>query len=137
MECLINIDVPDLELGTRFYTEAFALTVGRRFGADGIELLGGPAPLYLLAKPEGTSAFTDGEPRRYTRHWTPVHLDFVVRDIGAAVRTATLAGAQLERELSSHAWGRLALMSDPFGHGFCFVQFSALGYDALTQGPRP
>lgn len=137
MEFLINIDVPDLELGMRFYTEVFGLTVGRRLGADGIELLGGPAPLYLLAKPEATRAFTDGEARRYARHWTPVHLDFVVPDIEAAVRTAALAGAQLECAVSSHGWGRLALMRDPFGHGFCFVQFSAIGYDALTQDPRP
>jgi uncharacterized glyoxalase superfamily protein PhnB len=61
-----------------------------------------------------------------------VHLDFVVDDIEAAVARALKAGAVLERPLSTSAWGRLAIMADPFGHGFCFVQFLGRGYDELT-----
>ena len=34
MTFLLNIDVPDVAKATTFYTEAFGLTVGRRFGAD-------------------------------------------------------------------------------------------------------
>src|SRR5262249_59964393 len=47
---LINIDVPDLAAATSFYCEALGLSVGRRFGDAGIELIGAGAPIYLLAK---------------------------------------------------------------------------------------
>ena len=35
MSVLINIDVPDLARAIAFYSQAFGLTVKRRFGADG------------------------------------------------------------------------------------------------------
>jgi hypothetical protein len=54
MSVLINIDVPHLDGAVAFYTAAFELTVGRRFGADAIELLGWPSPVYLLRKEAGT-----------------------------------------------------------------------------------
>jgi catechol 2,3-dioxygenase-like lactoylglutathione lyase family enzyme len=50
MNFLANIDVDDLEEAVRFYEAAFKLKVGRRFGASGVEMLGGPAPIYLLLK---------------------------------------------------------------------------------------
>ena len=34
MTLLLNIDVPDVETALRFYTTAFDLKVGRRFGGD-------------------------------------------------------------------------------------------------------
>ena len=73
---LVNIDVPDLARAVAFYTEAFGLTVTRRFGADGVELSGWPVRVYLLRKPAGTIGASTN-PRRYDRHWTPVHLDVV------------------------------------------------------------
>jgi hypothetical protein len=33
----------------------------------------------------------------------------------------------------THEWGRLALMADPFGNGYCFVQFLGGGYDEIAQ----
>lgn len=134
MQVLLNVDVDDLEKATRFYELAFDLKVGRRFGGNGIEMLGSSAPIYLLVKASGTSA-TGVNPRRrsYDRHWTPVHLDFVVEDIESAVRRAEFAGARLEGPVSTHKWGRLALMADPFGHGFCFVQFVGGGYDEISE----
>ena len=128
---LVNVDVDDLEKGTRFYCEGLGLRVGRRF--DGwVELLGADAPLYLLPKAGGTEAFPRGEKRRYVRHWTPVHLDFVVGDIRAAMKRALDAGATLERDVTTHAYGQLALMADPFGNGFCLLQFTGRGYDEIT-----
>lgn len=47
---LINIDVDDLARAEAFYTAAFGLRAGRRFGAGGVELLGAETPLYLLVK---------------------------------------------------------------------------------------
>ena len=82
---LINIDVPDIAAGERFYTAALGLTVGRRFGSDFVELLGAPAPIYLLRKDAGTAIGpAGGDTRRYTRHWSPIHPDFTVPDMAAA-----------------------------------------------------
>jgi predicted enzyme related to lactoylglutathione lyase len=134
MQFVINIDVGDLAQAGRFYTAAFGLTIGRRLGGIAVELLGGPAPIFLLAKPAGTQAApSTTQLRTYERHWTPVHLDFVVDDIDAALVRALDAGARLEQPVGSHSWGKLALLADPFGHGFCLVQFAARGYDALTH----
>ncbi len=133
VELLVNIDVDDLERATAFYLGAFGLGIGRRLGADGIELLGASSRIYLLVKPAGSRAI--GSPDRtrdYGRHWTPVHLDIVVPDVEAAVRRAVAAGAVLESGVASHAWGRIAMLGDPFGHGFCLIQFSERGYDALA-----
>jgi len=130
MSLLLNIDVPDVEAAQRFYTEAFGLKVGRRFGADFVELLGWPAPVYLLTKKAGTVG-AGGDRRRYERHWTPVHPDIVVDDVDAAVARAVKAGARLEAPAKDAPYGRIAMLADPFGHGFCLLQFSEKGYDAL------
>lgn len=134
VDLLINIDVPDIETAERFYCSAFGLVVGRRFSSAGVELRGRSAPIYLLRKDEGSraSGATD-RIRRYDRHWTPVHLDFVVEDIDLAVECALAAGATLEKPVDMHAWGKLALMADPFGNGFCFVQFTGRGYDEIAE----
>jgi predicted enzyme related to lactoylglutathione lyase len=134
MDYIANIDVDDLDKATRFYEAAFGLKVGRRFGAGGVEMLGSQTPIYLLAKAPGTLASsTTGQVRRYDRHWTPVHLDFIVTDIDSAVQTAVAAGAHLEAAVSTNKWGKLALLADPFGHGFCFIQFLGRGYDEIAD----
>lgn len=134
MNLLVNIDVGDLDEAVRFYTEAFGLRVGRRFGASAVELLGGGAPVYLLVKAAGTAAAATTDQRRtYERHWTPVHLDVVVDDIEAALAKAVAAGAALEKPVSTSPWGRLALLADPFGHGLCLVQFLGRGYDEIAD----
>ncbi|HEY0626765.1 MAG TPA: VOC family protein [Allosphingosinicella sp.] len=129
---LLNIDVPNIAAGEAFYTQALGLTVGRRFDKDFIELLGSDAPIYLLRKEEGTSIGPEGgDTRRYDRHWTPVHPDFVVEDIEAATRRAVAAGAVQEGETREAPYGKLAMFADPFGNGFCLIEFNAEGYDAL------
>ncbi len=130
MTVLINIDVPDAEIGVRFYVAAFGLEIGRRFGSDFVELLGWEAPVYLLTKKAGTVG-AGGDLRRYERHWTPFHLDIVVDDVDDAVARAVAAGATLEAPASDTPYGRIAMLGDPFGHGFCLLQFNAQGYDAL------
>jgi predicted enzyme related to lactoylglutathione lyase len=134
MDLLLNIDVDDLEKAVRFYAAAFGLRVGRRFGTFGVEMLDGPVPIYLLVKPSGTSPSGETAQRRtYQRHWTPVHFDVVVDAIEVAVQRAMSAGARLEAPVAAHGWGKLALMTDPFGHGFCFVQFLGRGYDEIAD----
>jgi predicted enzyme related to lactoylglutathione lyase len=127
---LLNIDVPDVAAAERFYVEAFGLAVGRRFGTDFIELVGWPAPLYLLRKEPGTVGAAT-QVRTYERHWTPVHADVVVQDLDAATARAARAGARIEHGPQEVAFGRIARLADPFGNGFCLIEFSARGYDAL------
>ena len=135
-DLLVNIDVDDLVRAETFYTHAFGLRAGRRFGDGGVELLGLAAPIYLLVKAAGTQAtLTSGGTREYERHWTPVHLDIVVDDIDAAVERAVNAGAAIEAPVKSANWGKLALMADPFGHGFCLVEFAGRGYDEIADPP--
>lgn len=133
-DMLINIDVDDLDRAIRFYTSAFDLRTGRRFGSKAIELVGAAVPIYLLVKDRGTAPFEGAsEPRDYRRHWTPVHLDFAVEDLDAAVQRAVSAGAGREGDITEQAWGRLALLCDPFGHGFCLLQFKGRGYDEIAS----
>lgn len=133
MNLLINIDVDDLPRAERFYTAAFGLRPGRRFGGDALELLGGTTPVYLLANAAGSAAVpAGGATRDYSRHWTPVHLDIVVEDLDAALARALAAGARLERPVLEQRWGRLAPLADPFGHGFCLIQFLGRGYDEIA-----
>jgi predicted enzyme related to lactoylglutathione lyase len=97
VDLLINIDVSNLPDAVDFYTRAFGLAVTRRLGSGAAELRGLPVRLYLLEKPEG-SIGAGKEPRRYARHWTPVHFDVVVDDIEAALARALAAGAKVESE---------------------------------------
>lgn len=131
MTILVNIDVPDLAAGERFYAAAFGLEPARRLGAHVVEMRGWPTLVYLLEKPPD-SVGAGRDPRRYERHWTPVHLDVVVADLDAAVARACAAGAILERPPEDAAYGRIAMLADPFGHGFCLIEFNARGYDAVT-----
>lgn len=130
---LINIDVPAIEPAVEFYTAAIGLRIGRRFDEDFVELIGSDAPIYLLRKDEGTPIGPEGgDIRRYDRHWTPVHPDFVVKDLDSAIARATAAGAVQEGDTSDAAYGRLAMFADPFGHGFCLIEFGPEGYDAIV-----
>lgn len=130
---LVNIDVPDLEAGEAFYTRAFGLSAGRRMGDDFLELIGLQAPLYLLKKAEGSAPTPAGTDRRsYARHWSPIHPDIAVDDLDAATEVALAAGATLEAPACDAPYGRIAMFADPFGHGFCLIQFNAEGYDALV-----
>lgn len=132
---IVNIDVDDVPRAAAFYRAAFLLSTGRTFGkgAIGVELLGSTAPLYLLAKTAGTQPAAGCAPRDYARHWTPVHLDFLVDDIHAAVERVEAAGATRESTVASHPYGLFAQYSDPFGNGFCLIQFVGEGYDAIAD----
>jgi catechol 2,3-dioxygenase-like lactoylglutathione lyase family enzyme len=131
----VCIDVEDLDAAVTFYTRAFGLAPGRRSSDHTwAELLGAPCEIDLLLRPPGTAALPTGTRalRAYERHWTPVHLDVVVDDLDGAVQRAVAAGARLERAPQADAWGRHAILADPFGHGFCFLEFTESGYDAIS-----
>ena len=131
MKLLLNIDVPDLAAAERFYAAAFGLASARRFGKDAVEMRGADVSLYLLHKDAGTNAAA-GHARDYRRHWTPVHCDVVVDDLDTALRRAVAAGASQEGGVRDAQWGRIVQLADPFGHGWCLLQFHGRGYDEIA-----
>jgi predicted enzyme related to lactoylglutathione lyase len=135
-EVLANIDVSDLGRGIEFYTRMLPLQVTRKLGDKVVELSGASSKLYLIEAPAGSAASeTSKQKRDYARHWTPVHLDFIVPKIGPAVTRAREAGATLEGEIRTHQWGRIAVCADPFGNGFCLIEFLGRGYDEVATWP--
>lgn len=136
---VVNIDVDDLDAGARFYTRALGLRAGRRlFEGTVLELHGGGVPIFLLSKAAGSSPFTGAKAidtrRAYQPHWTPVHLDLEVDDLDASVDRAVEAGAHLEERVEGWEWGRLALLRDPFGHGFCLLELNEVGRREMDVG---
>ena len=128
MNLIINIDVPDIARGIEFYTRALGLTHTRTLDNDTAELKGASSTIYLLLKPAGTVAVkTPPVARDFTRHWTPVHFDLVVDDVDAAAARAIAAGAKPETGHLDWRGSRCLSFSDPFGHGFCFIQFEENG----------
>ena len=135
MKLLVNIDVEDLEAAIAFYRDGLGLSLGRRLFAGTVaELLGASSTIHLLAKQAGSTAVSRTALHRdYDRHWTPVHLDFEVDDVCAAATRAVGMGATMEGDIQTFAWGRVATLSDPFGHGFCLLQLVGAGYDAVSD----
>ncbi|MCY1449242.1 Glyoxalase-like domain protein [compost metagenome] len=66
--------------------------------------------------------------RDYSRHWTPVHLDFVVDDLAAATQRALNAGARQESGCVDWRGSKCISFADPFGHGFCLIEFAGATY---------
>ena len=133
MRMLVDIDVPDLQKGIDFYCSAFDLHLSRILDDDVAELVGGSSTIYLLQKEERSrSARSIPDRRRYSRHWTPVHVDFVVEDLERAVRRALDAGAVRETESISWRRSKCVTFADPFGNGFCLIEFENETYSNET-----
>ena len=114
MQLLVNIDVDNLASAVTFYCSAFGLTVGRRFGTEGVELLGAASPIYLLAKAEGSSPSDFTTQRRTTAGTGPRSIwTLSVPEIEPALQRAVAAGAKLEQPVRTSNWGRLALSGRP------------------------
>jgi predicted enzyme related to lactoylglutathione lyase len=130
---LVNIDVPDINSAIRFYTGGLGLVFERFLTEQVAELSLDGTKFYLLEKKSGSrAAITSSDERVYERHWTPVHLDFVVENIAEAFEKALAAGAKVDTAIATHAWGKIAILSDPFGNGFCLIEFIGRGYDELV-----
>lgn len=135
MKILVNIDVPEVRPAIDFYTAALPLSLARLIDDDVAELTGPSATLYLLRNPEGSRPVKDGESvRQYARHWTPLHLDFVVENVEEAAKRAIDAGALQESECVQWKGSRCISFSDPFGHGFCLIEFAGESYS--DEDPR-
>lgn len=129
MRVIVNIDVPELAPAIDFYTAALELKLSRTIEEDVAELIGASSVIYLLQKSAGSqSVSTLPLGRDYSRHWTPVHLDFVVEDIAKAAQRALGAGAIQESECIEWKGSKCITFSDPFGHGFCLIEFAGEAY---------
>ena len=129
MRIIVNIDVPEFAPAIVFYTNAFNLKLSRLIDEDVAELAGTSSVIYLLANSGGSSAAsTVVDKHRYTRHWTPVHIDFVVEDLKEATDRAVKAGANRESECGEWRGSKCITFSDPFGHGFCLIEFAEKTY---------
>ena len=126
------IEVAELERGIHFYCGGLALR--RRLSPSWVELEGANLPIFLLGNRSPTADLGGQRVRRSSaRHWTPVHLDFVVPDLDAAVARLTGLGAALDRPVQDRKYGRMANMADPFGNGFDLIEFSGAGYDDVSR----
>lgn len=129
MQTLVNIDVPALAPAIDFYRDALGLSLSRIIDDDTAELTGASSLIYLLANDAGTPpGIALAEPRRYSRHWTPVHVDFVVEDVEEAADRAIKAGAVQESACVEWRGSKCITFSDPFGHGFCLIEFADATY---------
>ena len=119
----VSIDVADMEIATDFYCRALKCKKIR--DGDDISVLSAEnATVYLLKKDPGSNPLIKGSAsRNYERHWTPVHLDFVISDIEEA-KSLVLENGGSHEGGESGEWGSIAYCADPFGNGFCLVMTS-------------
>jgi predicted enzyme related to lactoylglutathione lyase len=123
MKVSISIDVPNLPDAIRFYTTAFGFEKLSEPVPGVVVMRAGELGICLLEKREA-SIPADGsdDRRRYSRHWTPVHMDVHVRDLETALARVLSAGARQERLIENAEHGSVAFCADPFGHGFCLIE---------------
>ncbi len=130
----VYVEVTTMEQGIAFYCDGLGLTVKQRFTPRWIELTGANAPIFLLANLPLTADLGDTtHTRDYRRHWTPVHLDFIVSDLDGMLARLQALGGRLDRPVKQRDYGRIANMADPFGNGFDLIEFSGSGYDAMPH----
>jgi hypothetical protein len=100
-----------------------------------MELDGASLPIFLLAdRPAVADLGSRQVERSYERHWTPVHLDFIVSDLDATVARLSALGGSLDRAIKLREYERIGNMADPFDNGFDLIEFSGAGYDAVARG---
>ncbi len=124
MELEITIDVADLDRALEFYCRGLGLgLVERNPDWARLELDGQTFWLCpFAAGPHGSIT------REFGRHWTPIHLDFIVDDVDKAVERALAAGGRLDGEIRRNqvepiGWrSDIANLSDPAGNGVDLLQ---------------
>ncbi len=113
MEFAICIDVDDVARAVDFYGRGLGLTVVEQH-PEWAKVMSNEQTFWIMKTLSGPSGQIS---RDFRRHWTPVHLDFVVDDIDSVVQRALENGGQLDREIQRGERGDLANLSDPAGNG--------------------
>ncbi len=118
----ISIDVPDLKQAVDFYTGALGCQLRPKQPKFNAVVTAGPVELHLLPNEAGSCPHESAEKgRSYERHWTPVHLDFLVDDVPGTVEKVVGSGGTHEGGEKAD-WGEIAYCADPFGNGFCIIR---------------
>ena len=117
----VSIDVSNLKKAEAFYVEALGCKKVRDQGSNMVVLSTENCNIYLQEKEAGTKPLVSSEVvRDYKRHWTPVHLDFLTKNIDVVVERVLQLGG-LHEGGESGDWGSIAYCADPFGNGFCVI----------------
>lgn len=115
----VSIDVSNLKEAEKFYVEALGCQKLRDQGGMSV-ITTENCEIYLQEKPSGTVPIPSGfdeVKRHYSRHWTPVHLDFLAENTDEIVEKVIKLGGKCEGSESGE-WGAIAYCVDPFGNGF-------------------
>ncbi len=117
----VSIDVPNLKQAETFYINALGCRKSRD-PTEGMSVISTEnCDIYLQEKKSGTSPVPSATVERdYSRHWTPIHLDFLTENVDDVVSKVLQFGGQHEGGESGE-WGSIAYCADPFGNGFCVI----------------
>lgn len=119
MKLEICIDVDDVNRAVEFYGRGLGLAVVEHH-SDWAQVKLDEQIFWIMKVAPGPQGSIT---REYRRHWTPIHLDFVVDDIDEAVKRAVAAGGRLDREIRRDPdRADLANLADPAGNGIDLVQ---------------
>ncbi len=116
----VSIDVSDMGKALSFYTEALGCEFKKKYSDEWQVISIASLDIHLQKKAAGTVAAAD-QKRDYARHWTPVHLDFIVEDIRPACEAIEKLGGIVEGQTFSDP-ADIAHCADPFGNGFCVIR---------------
>lgn len=116
----MTIDVADLTGAMDFYVEALSCDMKKKYSDGWAVVAADGVNINLVEQPAGSVAAADHK-RSYQRHWTPVHLDFGVADVPAAMELVKKHGGTVEGHVTSDG-SDFAHCADPFGNGFCLVK---------------
>lgn len=122
MRYKVTVDVSDLDAGVAFYSSAFGFVeVARPFPVFAMLAAQG-CRLGVMEKPEGSIPTPHTEDRRrYSRHWTPVHMDIEVDDFDETLARILAAGGVCEERFEMNGQPT-AFCADPWGNGFCLLE---------------
>ena len=82
----------------------------------------------MVATAALVSSFQCRRERTIAAFWTASAALFVLHYL----LLGELSGAVMESAIDTVPYGRIAYFSDPFGHGFCLLEFNDAGYDAIA-----
>lgn len=117
----VSIDVSNLKQAETFYIEALGCKKVRDQGEGMSVISTDNCDIYLQEKEAKSNPIpSEAVKRDYSRHWTPVHLDFLTDNVDEIVKKIIQLGGQHEGGESGE-WGSIAYCADPFGNGFCII----------------
>ena len=119
----VCIDVLDIKKATQFYANALECDI-KNEEKKSSQLTAENITIHLLEKEEKTNPLVnESASRHYSRHWTPVHLDFSVNDVEKTLSLIQKFGGTVEGKEEGD-WGIAAFCADPFGNGFCVIKIN-------------